>query len=365
MGNECCAESSISNNYYRESELGIESLPDEETEQLREAFIFKSYRDYEIKKKEILTRSKHFLHNFIEFKKIRYIKPSKANEVDTIKRKLYPLTTLYNAMIKVFEKLNSYNANAYCLPKDELSKIDYNLISNYLSCFERDINQKTRKEDMMVSVPKKVTKRINFFTDDFPYKLTNLDNLISNQSIKVIGFDKYLRLTFLIKPTNLQTRFKSNPNYAVYLIFIVEFLQPALIDTLKFSDQISILIDFEQNEVDSELIKMIMAYLNDYYPLKLSKIFIINHKPIDPRRSIYKSIKDEDTSMSVCYVKESLLLITLKQHLPLAFIPQEYGGKLALPTSNKQIETINEMLEYFYSSLIPVTSNNSKDQTNQ
>lgn len=363
MGNECCVENSIVATSYRDTDIRMDSFPDELSDELREAFIFRSYREYETKKKEVHTRSKHFLHYYIGSKKIRYLKPDKTNETESLKPKMFPIKTLYNAMIKVFEKLNSYNANAYCLPKDELSKIDYNLISNYLSCFVRDNNQKTQKEDIMVSVPKKVTKRINFFTDDFPYKLANLDNLLSNQSIILIGYDRNLRLTFLIKPTNTETKFKSNPNYAVFLIFMIEFLQPALVETLKFSSQINILIDFEQNDVDSELLKMIMTYLNDYYPLKLSKMFIINYKPIDPRRSTFKSIKDEDSSLSLCYVNQSLLLITLKQHFHVAFIPQEYGGDLQIQSPKKKIETINEMLEYFYSSLIPANISTSKNNT--
>lgn len=56
----------------------------------------------------------------------------------------------------------------------------------------------------------------------------------------------------------------------------MEFFQPTLIDKYRFSDQINIIIDFNNQEVDTEFIKLIMYYFSLYYPLLIHKIHVIN-----------------------------------------------------------------------------------------
>lgn len=56
----------------------------------------------------------------------------------------------------------------------------------------------------------------------------------------------------------------------------MEFFLPSLIDKYRFSDQINIIIDFNNQDVDTEFIKLIMYYFNLYYPLLINKINVFN-----------------------------------------------------------------------------------------
>ena len=65
-------------------------------------------------------------------------------------------------------------------------------------------------------------------------------------------------------------------DYIIFIFFIMEFFLPSLIDKYRFSDQINLIIDFNNQEVDSEFIKLIMYYFGLYYPLLIHKINVIN-----------------------------------------------------------------------------------------
>ena len=56
----------------------------------------------------------------------------------------------------------------------------------------------------------------------------------------------------------------------------MEFFLPSLIEKYRFSDQINLVIDFNNQEVDTEFIKLIMYYFTLYYPLLINKIHVVN-----------------------------------------------------------------------------------------
>jgi hypothetical protein len=65
-------------------------------------------------------------------------------------------------------------------------------------------------------------------------------------------------------------------DYIIFIFFIMEFFLPTLIEKYKFSDQINIVIDFNNQDMDTEFIKLIMYYFNLYYPLLINKIHVVN-----------------------------------------------------------------------------------------
>jgi len=78
---------------------------------------------------------------------------------------------------------------------------------------------------------------------------------------------------------------------------------PFLKEKYNFSEQINIIIDFFDKDADTELIRFILIYLNNYYPLILGRMhvlkFEINHlkKNISFRKeletlNLFKVIED-------------------------------------------------------------------------
>lgn len=65
-------------------------------------------------------------------------------------------------------------------------------------------------------------------------------------------------------------------DYVVYIFFIMEVLIPILKEKYSYSDQINIVLDFDNSEADTEFIKFILHYFNSYYPLAIGKFHIVN-----------------------------------------------------------------------------------------
>jgi hypothetical protein len=189
---------------------------------------------------------------------------------------------LYEIALLVFQKIGAVFGNTIHFPKQELFKINYNLIARYLS-------YETEEDDDTSIITQKIIKRINFFSEEFPFKLNKLERIITSNKIFVFGYDIYQRLTFYLKPFNdIQNTsaddkimISNNTNlekidYIIYIFFIIEFVLPTLKEKYNFSDQINLLIDFNDSDADTELIRFIMHYFNSYYPLMLGRVNIVN-----------------------------------------------------------------------------------------
>ena len=182
----------------------------------------------------------------------------------------------------VYQKIGTVFGNSLHFPKQELSKINYNLIARYLA-YEVDEDEDT------TNIIQKIIKRLNFFSEEFPFKLKKIDKIIQNNKIFVFGYDLYNRITFYIKPFSSFSNNNTNTtnmigndkemehiDYITYMFFIIECVLPTLREKCNFSDQINIVIDFSDADADTELIRFIMTYFNNYYPLLLGKIHIFN-----------------------------------------------------------------------------------------
>lgn len=185
----------------------------------------------------------------------------------------------------VYQKLGTVFGNVQNFPKQELSKINYNLFARYLA-YELD-----EEEDTQLII-QKVIKRINFFSEEFPFKLKKLDKIIKSGKIFAFGYDLFARITFYIKPFSSFNILESidklsinevyasqsleNIDYIIYMFFIIECVLPTLRQKHSFSDQINIIIDFSDQDVDTELIRFIMTYFHNYNPLLLAKVHVVN-----------------------------------------------------------------------------------------
>jgi hypothetical protein len=183
----------------------------------------------------------------------------------------------------LFQKISKVYGNTLHLPKQELSKIDYNLISRYLA-YENDnaeIDLPGENEDNATSnITQKIIKRINFFSEEFPFKLRKLDKIIKSKKIFVFGYDIYYRLTFYLKPYKDRKLNQHNVqidymDYIIYIFFVLEVILPIIRENFNFSDQINLVIDYDDYDLDTEMIRFLFHYINSYYPLILGKVHIV------------------------------------------------------------------------------------------
>lgn len=67
-----------------------------------------------------------------------------------------------------------------------------------------------------------------------------------------------------------------NIDYIIYVFFVMECVLPTLKEKHGFSDQVNIMIDFSDQDADTELIRFIMTFFNNYHPLLLGKLHVLN-----------------------------------------------------------------------------------------
>ena len=193
----------------------------------------------------------------------------------------------------IHNKIGTIYGNSLSLPKQELAKINYNLISRYLAYEEIE----DEDEDLdPKNIIQKIIKRINFLSDEFPYKLKKIEYICRSKKIFVFGHDIYNRITFYIRPNykgredlikNIKGNYDDkneiynytleNLDYIIYIFFVMECFLPPLKEKLNFSDQINIILDFDNFDADSEFIRFILYHMNNHYPLVIAKMHIVNY----------------------------------------------------------------------------------------
>ena len=193
----------------------------------------------------------------------------------------------------VYQKIGSIYGNTMHFPRQELSKIDYNLIARYLA-YQTDEDES--------AITQKIIKRINFFSEEFPFKLKRLEKIFSSKKVFAFGYDSNYRITFYIKPyLYYDEKYESifngkkyylndlqleNIDYITYMFFVIENILPSLKEKYNFSDQINIVIDFDGYNADTELIRFILHFFNSYYPLILGRIHIIQFEIDSLKRNL-------------------------------------------------------------------------------
>ena len=178
---------------------------------------------------------------------------------------------LFDVAMCVYQKIGNVYGTSQNFPKQELSKLTYGLIAKY-----RAYDYGT--DDDLPIITEKIIKRINFFTEDFPFKLQNLKDIFFSKKIFVFGYDRDLRLNFYIEPNEkisddnilgIQNNkelnedyfyFKKkdknikkkkliynlkNSDYITYIFFIIEHILPLLIEKFHFSNLVNLIINFQ------------------------------------------------------------------------------------------------------------------------
>lgn len=238
---------------------------------------------------------------------------------------------LFEVALLVFQRISNVFGHSLNFPKQELSKIDFNLISRYLA-------YEVEEEDDSGNITKKIIKRINFFSEEFPFKLGKLEKTIRSKKIFAFAYDIYRRVTFYIRPNYIQnnkqnmTGNKSSTSlekidYIIYMFFIIEHLIPILKEKYNFSDQINIVLDFDNKDADTELIRFLMYYLNNYYPLILGKLHILNFNFENLKRNIsfINELGDLDAFRNIIFHNQTYKFQLIKEYYPNC-LPIEYGG---------------------------------------
>ena len=259
---------------------------------------------------------------------------------------------LFDVAMCVYQKIGNVYGTSQNFPKQELSKLTYGLIAKY-----RAYDYGT--DDDLPIITEKIIKRINFFTEDFPFKLQNLKDIFFSKKIFVFGYDRDLRLNFYIEPNEkisddkilgIQNNkelnedyfyFKKrknilkkkliynlkNSDYITYIFFIIEHILPLLREKFHFSNLVNLIINFRGQDANTELINYILTSFNNYYPLGLCKVHIVNFQvdSLKKNRTFRKEIDNIDYFRNLVLHNESFQFNLIKE-IDINLLPIEYGG---------------------------------------
>ena len=457
MGN-CTSENKINieyDNLNNNNKLIGQILPD--STDIEDLFTFKNYREYDNRMKIFKYKIKDYIFkiNFSNYLKLNqtsllyktknintlninnkqhYIDYNKLNKEDknSIKekvvykrilnsklkqKKVLNIDNLYYLMLRVFHKIVSVYTNSFCFPKQELDKITYDLLSRYNSyaVLKKKANKEFDNESIDNNddyesnyVVSKVISRLNYFVDDFPFKIKRIKKIITTKRIFAFGYDNLYRICFYIKPKyntevsifdnielsnnfirkknmnisnksiasvssdkvvnlskNSDNKFKRKSknktksklnklDYIIYIFFVIEFVLPSLIDIYNFSDEINIYIDHENSDVDIELISIILHFMSLHYPLRLNTIyaanFITEEKSL--RKNMVNQIKEVDIFKCVKLCDQDISLKLFKNFNPNC-IPSEYGGYYNINNNSfDKIEFIEDLIEVLLQNIL-------------
>jgi hypothetical protein len=270
---------------------------------------------------------------------------------------------LFDVAMFVYQKIGIVYGSSQNYPKQELSKINFGLISKYRA-------YDYGNDDELSVITEKIIKRINFFSEEFPFKLKNLKKIFLSKKIYVFAYDKNLRLNFYLEPkntedennviglekntelkedyfyfkdiinnnnnlnnfNNLNKKYKNdiflmNSDYITYIFFIIVHVLPYLKEKFKFSDLINLTINFGGQEANTELINYIMTSFNKYFPLGLGKVNIVNFRVDSLRKNITfrNEIDNIDYFRNLIFHNESYQFQLIKENY-INCLPIEYGG---------------------------------------
>lgn len=366
MGNHCSIDSQIA-----ENDLETEKPQSNKSDCvfISDCLKFKNYKEYSLFL-EIFTKKVNCMID----KVADYTGFSKDFARATVKSRLkllpssnyrfrssFSIEKLFNIMQTLYYKINTIYSNSYCFSRQELGRVSFDLISRYLSYEDNFISDENENN----TVADKIIKRLNFFTEEFPLKLKRLDKILRSKKIYVLGYDSNFRLTFYIYPnaaeeidgftrTKNRERKLTNLDYITYIFFVIEFILPSLVEFYRFSDEINVYIDFNNKAVDPELIRIILHYFNQIYPLCLNIICIDNYaNTIDKTDDLTENfIAKEDPFNCVIFSSPNFSSL-IKKHFNPNCIPAKYGGlnEFDIYTTEK-IEYIDHLVEFLLTSML-------------
>jgi hypothetical protein len=332
---------------------------------MKNCFNFKNYQQYF----ELISLFNEKLKETVT--KIIYINKFKPPKISNIHSKFFyyeflddlNYNKLFDVAMFVYQKIGNVYGSSQNYPKQELSKINFGLISKYRA-------YDYGNDDELSIITEKIIKRINFFSEEFPFKLKNLKKIFLSKKIYVFAYDKNLRLNFYLEPNNFDNEneinglesnvelkedyfyfnkiennnenlsnyenlnkkykkdiFLMNSDYITYIFFIIVHVLPYLKEKFKFSDLINLTINFAGQEANTELINYIMNSFNKYFPLGLGKVNIVNFRVDSLRKNITfrNEIDNIDYFRNLIFHNESYQFQLIKENY-INCLPIEYGG---------------------------------------
>lgn len=377
----------------------VEFNPNETSEKtFQHIFYFKNYRQYSETIRFLNNKFKDIMSKVIQLN--HFIPPKKIKtESDFIYYRYFDYVTqecLYNYSVSIYQKIGNVYGNSQNYPKEELGKITYGLIAKYHSYeYEND--------DALRTITEKIIKRINFFSEEFPFKLRKLDKIILSRKIFVFGYDKNLKLNFYIEPNgnteqnnknligktnnteldenlfyfkekyntdghlnentfnidhNKNQTFITYADYITYIFFIIEHVLPLFIEKFSFSPLVNITINFGGKEADTELISYIMTYFTNFYPLGLGKVHIVNFKVdlLKKNKTFKNELENLDYYRNLVFHNESYQFQLVKD-TNINCLPIAYGGYHSLSGYTIQNDfKLDDFIKYTLS-MILINSN--------
>jgi hypothetical protein len=368
MGTECSIEKQIDYTEIENDRLFAYSLQD--TLNISDVLTFRNYKEYENKIKLFKNKVKESIKKVVvitEYKPKIYKLITKLRNSNIKLQALQPLDRLYDTMLQVYHKINSIYTNSLLFPKDELGKVTYDLLARYLTY--KDHLEMEYDEETSIVV-NKIIKRVNFFSEDFPFKLNKIEQIAKTKRIFVFGYDSFSRLNFYLKPNFIESMpnnsdtgrstkslirlTSNNSDYLLYIFFIIELFTPILKENLNFSEEVNIFIDFNHQSIDSELVIMILHYFSTMYPLILNKVCLTNYIIEDKNvhSAFIAQIQKEDCFNSVVFCEE-IFKLKILNFSSSNCVPIEYGGYHYLDLSIvNSIQLIDELIEYILSLIL-------------
>lgn len=231
-----------------------------------------SYRNYDDFKRAMKLFKEFLVENLPE----EYPEASLAKQIETSYfQYLDPdlsMEKLFNLSMSIYHRIGLVYGNTLSYPKEELEKIKFPLLAKYIA-------YNYEPEDEVSSISDKLIKRMNFLTEEFPLKFNQIINIIKNQCGYVYGYDSELNLNFYIEHFKVgYLNSISYIDYIIYLMFVVEIVYPSLQkDEKKFNDKINIILNFNGEEPNTELITVLLNYLDIFSPLIINKMHIVNY----------------------------------------------------------------------------------------
>ena len=249
---------------------------------------------------------------------------------------------IFSATIGFYHRIGSIYGTSINYPKTELEKINFPLISKYVACnFEN--------EDI-TNISHIVIKRINFLSEEFPFKLYHMIKTIKHKCCYVYGYDDQLNLNFFMEPYNADIEFISYIDYAIYITFIIEIVYPMMINNqFKLNDKFNIIINFKTKEPDTELISYLMNFLNNIYPLSLNIMHIVNYNInlLKKNLTFQENLHKIDVFNKIFFHNNKNYRFVLSNTIKPDMIPREFGGNADVHIFDFEIEDINELYEEF------------------
>ena len=249
----------------------------------------------------------------------------------------------------IYKKIGAVFGLSQIYPKKLMHKINFGLIAKYLSLEYNDSNEIFRE------ISEKIIKKMNFLTDEFPFKLFHIINIIESKCCYLYGYDKNFNLNIWIEPYNIDEKLSSKItylDYIIYITFILDVIIPALEKkNIKFNDKINIFINFNQKEANLELINYLISNMNNYYPLTINKMYIVNYNVIlfKKNTAFKEKLKSNNFNKNIIFFPNDYNTTEyLEKIINKNMIPKNFGGEIEIENFNfeKEEDIFEKFAEY-------------------